>query len=1167
MDYSYLRGITMDEKYNFIIEAARNIVSPGSRSTLSSVIEDSIKDVLINKYGESWKENSDVFLESYESLRNNFMVDTYKADVPYLYSMYYMPINIPKIQLVLLQLMKRKRLNKELNILDVGSSVGTSAIAIIDLVVLLNEVCSLFGEEKLFTSINLNFMEGSSSNIKVFKENMSFFTLRMKKYSNIDYIKINEPIQCDITLEFNIKEKYDLIIFSNILNELQYETRRLLVSNCENKIKKNGNVIIIEPADSTNARALNQLKHDITKKGKFKCNLPCGVNDTCKDCWVFRSENIVKSELIDYIDNIYSTRYQSKYNNDYFYNNRLKWIYCILTLDDVIDNHSNLSEAKVGERISCNFNIISSRNKNTYKICDCSGNNDYSLNFENIAVNLFDFGDSIRAENVILNEQSNGEKVIIIDKDSIITNRYGRKINEKIKLEFINGEALIFILKRLWGFDDFREGQLPIIKSALLDKNTLGILPTGAGKSICFQLPAMLKPGVSIVVSPLKSLIKDQVTNLHRIGFEYVDYIDGSRSSEEKALILKRFKAGDLKLLYVAPERLQMLDFQRELIEMLKDLAIDYFIIDEAHCASEWGHDFRPSYLKLIDIVEKLNHPTVIAVTATASERVKKDIIEIFNLDPQNVISTKTLDRPEISLQVENVPIYESKDKYLNKVLKAKIPEILRSDDIEQVNNNGSGIVFTVYAEAKAENTRPYGTEHILDRVREVNIPSELYHSKLDDDTRGRIQDEFKEDKFPVLVSTKGFGMGIDKPNIRYIVHMCYSGSLEAYYQEAGRAGRDGEHAHSVIIARSRHPKCLESSSNLGNNEPVCVKGWKCKFTNGIRCDYGMQAKFISDHYKDAFTTKRELEVFLDKLESCSNGLKKFRLFCSENQTAKDQTFLYYLQKENIVEDYVTLQYRNGGMEFQVLLHEGINWNNLVAAINNIVSKLQEFKKQKYNMLESMWEYVDNTNMCRRQFLMQYFGDEVSYGEKGCGFCDIEGFSEEKAESVTSSLRVNNIYNIINSILSEKIFNYGKISNLLVESYKENISENIKIRMMRYLEDYPDNVTALYLSGIITFRREPSEYYGRNQLYSCIELLVNKKSTNDIYPILHEIADFEENLVLDTIERQANILEDGDRVKGLYNKLSKKASKEYLYKLHMDYKVSKLKDMLQRRRR
>jgi len=197
-------------------------------------------------------------------------------------------------------------------------------------------------------------------------------------------------------------------------------------------------------------------------------------------------------------------------------------------------------------------------------------------------------------------------------------------------MDNVNKENLTYLLKSLWGFDDFREGQFDIIKGALMGQDMLGILPTGAGKSICYLLPALLGSGVSIIVSPRKSLIRDQIANLKSIGFEFVDYIEGSKSADEKRETLSRFQAGTLKVLYVSPENLQMREFQLELKEALKNVSLDYLIIDEAHCVSERGHDFRPSYLKLLDVVTTVGPATIIAVTATASPRVKEDILKFL---------------------------------------------------------------------------------------------------------------------------------------------------------------------------------------------------------------------------------------------------------------------------------------------------------------------------------------------------------------------------------------------------------------------------------------------------------------------------------------------------------------------------------------------------------
>lgn len=1149
------------DNYEVLLQMALNIIAPGNRFTVSSLVDEAIRDVLINKYGETWKKNKEIFLQSYETLRSNFKVETYQNDIPYFYSMYYLPLNIPKVQSTFLDLMKRKKLPRNIEIFDVGSSVGTTAFAIMDLIVLLDNLCHLLGEEPIFESVGLSFIEGSEDNIKVFNENLSYFKGRMSSFITNDKFVIKTPLNIDITKDFNISDKYDVIVFSNILNELCYENRKKAVLKLSENLKEDGAIIIIEPATETKAEGLNRLKYDVTKESGLNCIAPCGVSESCKACWIFRTENSVRNGLIKYVDEIY----EEHRDKDEFFNERLKWNYAIFTKYEINYDIIDLNSMPKDAPINCSFFIVSNYDKNKYRVCDGKcGRNSYILDVADYAVDKFNFGDLVYAENVTITKEEE-RYTIKLNDSSKLTSKFKFDRSKKLSLKNVEEAPLRYILKRQWGFNTFREGQFEIIKRALLDIDTIGILPTGAGKSLCFQLPSMIKTGCSIVISPLKSLIKDQVDNLHKIGFEYVGYIDSTMSPVEKKEILNRFRGGFLKLLYISPERLQIREFQDELINTMKDVAIDYFIIDEAHCASEWGHGFKPSYLKVVDVKNKLNNPTLMALTATASPRVREDIAEIFKIKSSNTLLPRTFDRPEISLQVKTVEIDEPKEAVLLEAINEDIPTILKRSNIHEVHRKGSGIVFTVYANPNPQRTTyRFGTKYIADLIKEeCAIDADIYHSQLPDDQRIETQNAFKEDKVPLLVSTKGFGMGIDKPNIDYIIHMCYSNSLEAYYQEVGRAGRDREHAHALVIARKRHPNCLNQSKQLGNNEPKCAGVWKCAFSNSSQCDYGMQANFISREYPKPEIMEKELNYFITRLKNNSKGQKQFIIETNnEEETSKHQKYLFYLQKHDLVRDYIVEKYTGRGMQIRVILNKHFNEVNLNKIINSIIDRLQEFKKQKYSMLASMWEYIDS-KICRRQFLMNYFGDKANYNE-GCQFCDIEGISEERAVQVRPDARVERLYEELSKLLNGKDFIYDQVYNLKEKSYQDNVHENIKIRCMRHLEDYPDNITALYLTGIISMKRDVKEAYGRNQIYTCIENLSKKNNLEQAGYIVIELCSIDEDLALELAVKFSVFDENAEQLEEMIARMSNKKYIEYLYKSYLLTQLTKVNNVLER---
>ena len=1143
-----------------IIDKAINIIAPGNRFTQSKVVEDSIKDVLINKYGSNWKEQNELFINSYEFLRKDFRKESYYGDVSYFYLMYYMPLNIPKVQLVFLQLMKKKILPRELNILDIGSGVGTTAVAMLDLIALLDNLCELHGTSSFFDRVNISAVEGSSDNINVYKENLSFFKERLNKTSSIEKITLKPPVLADIE-KFDIQGDYDLVILSNVLSEIEfYPDRKNLLIKLSNNLKKNGDLMIIEPASRSRAESMNRLKYEICETTKLKSIAPCGTCEKCRQCWIYQTCDIANSELNSYVDKLYEMKHTSKYK-DTFYNDRLKWAYCILSNDYKEKVCSDLSTLPNNVPTKVKVYIVGNRRNNSYAVCDGKGNKGRIVG-KDVELSFFKFGDFIEADNVRVSRLRNTFRISFLS-DSQAFRHYSNPQTSKTIFPEINTTNLVYLLNRLWGFDTFREGQIEIIKGALSGNDILGILPTGAGKSVCYQLPAILGNGVSLVVSPLKSLIKDQITNLKNIGFEFVDYIDSSKTPDEKAKTLSRFKAGSLKLLYLTPERLQMSDFQLELFEVLKNHSIDYFIIDEAHCASEWGHDFRPSYLKLIDVAKAFKTPRIIAVTATASPKVKEDILNIFHIKKENVVTSQSLDRDEISFQVINLPIEASKDEYLKKALLQDIPLALQEKDISEINRSGSGIIFTIYASPRGVNTYPFGTDYILDRVREMGIEANLYHSQLEDNEREKIQDQYKQDMFPVLVSTKGFGMGIDKPNIRYIVHMCFTNSLEAYYQEAGRAGRDKQHAHSIIISRARTQECVQHTDSIAEFEPKCIGKWKCYYTDAVICDYGMQARFISNNYSDAQKTQKELEQFYQNLVQASGGQNKFHI-TKYSDTNKYEKYLFYFQRHGVIKNYYISSYMGkNGVKYGIEVDpDKFNMTNTSNVIEKIVNRLQNFKKQKYNMLESIWQYVDNKSRCRRQFLLDYFQDKASFGEEGCKFCDIEGISEEKAILANRSLKIVKLYNEFQKLMELNDFDYPQVKTLLNEIYEEGEHEGIKVRAMKHLEDYTDNLVALYFRMIITLKRDRADAYARNQANDLIALLLKNRKIETCAYIINDFTDIDEKLAILFLLGNEKLIADSQVADSLVNNLKTEATKECVYKIFYNNRIEKLNNTL-----
>ena len=327
----------------------------------------------------------------------------------------------------------------------------------------------------------------------------------------------------------------------------------------------------------------------------------------------------------------------------------------------------------------------------------------------------------------------------------------------------------IEVLEKYYGYKNFRKGQEEIISNILNRKDLLAVMPTGAGKSICFQIPALLFEGITLVVSPLISLMKDQVDALNSVGIK-ATFLNSTLDSNEFNEILYGLKNNEYKIIYVAPERLD----SRVFLDTIKSISISQIAIDEAHCVSQWGHDFRVSYKKIGDFIDSfIRRPVITAFTATASQEVQKDIVKLLRLkDPEVFISGFDRENLEINIIKEG-----RKDRFLKEYLKR--------------NSQASGII---YCATRKE------VDSIYEDIKELGYSVCKYHAGLPDKDRKEYQDLFIKDKKNIMVATNAFGMGIDKPNVRFVIHNNMPQSIEGYYQEIGRAGRDGEKSECILL-------------------------------------------------------------------------------------------------------------------------------------------------------------------------------------------------------------------------------------------------------------------------------------------------------------------------------------------------------------------------------
>ncbi|MFV5703420.1 DNA helicase RecQ [Flavobacterium sp. XS2P12] len=342
-------------------------------------------------------------------------------------------------------------------------------------------------------------------------------------------------------------------------------------------------------------------------------------------------------------------------------------------------------------------------------------------------------------------------------------------------------------LKENFGFEKFRPNQEDIINGVLSGQDTLAIMPTGGGKSICFQLPALILPGITIVISPLIALMKDQVDSLKANGIEAC-FINSSQTEDERQFYIESLKSNVIKLVYIAPESLSYLD------NIFNSLTISLIAIDEAHCISAWGHDFRPAYTNLGYLKNRFPSTPILALTATADKATRKDISEQLNLvNPKTIVAS--FDRKNLSLEVR--PALD------------RVKQII---DFIQEKPNESGIVYCLSRKT---------TEELAEKLQKIGINAKAYHAGLDNKIRSKTQDEFINDDCQVVCATIAFGMGIDKSNVRWVIHYNLPKNIEGYYQEIGRAGRDGLPSETVLFESYGDVIQLQKFASQGLNAEV----------------------------------------------------------------------------------------------------------------------------------------------------------------------------------------------------------------------------------------------------------------------------------------------------------------------------------------------------------
>jgi len=612
------------------------------------------------------------------------------------------------------------------------------------------------------------------------------------------------------------------------------------------------------------------------------------------------------------------------------------------------------------------------------------------------------------------------------------------------------------ILSKYWGFTKFRPLQEDIIQSVLDGKDTLALMPTGGGKSLCFQVPALLKPGICIVVSPLIALMKDQVENLKEKGIKAIAVISGM-GKREVDIALDNCIYGDIKFLYLSPERLLS-----ELVKVrLSHMQVNLIAIDEAHCISQWGYDFRPSYLHLSKLREIHPNVPILALTATATERVAADIQLKLNFK-QAQIFRKSFERKNLSYLVYNE---ENKYKKLFSIAK---------------NVKGTGIVYV-------RNRRE--TQEVARQLTMQGISADFYHAGLDTPLRMKKQTAWKMSEVKVIVATNAFGMGIDKSDVRFVVHLDLPESLEAYYQEAGRGGRDEKKAYAILLYNhsdvfqlknrfeKQYPSIEEIKQiyhHLGNYYQLAFGAGE-----GLSLEFDL-ADFCSRFKLDSFRTLHALK-FLEHDEYIA--LTETVFLASRVQVLSGSADLYRFQVEQPAYDqFIKVLLRSYGGIFDQLsaIKEsvlgkrlGINRNEVVKILQKlqtlqIINYIEQtdkphllfikarvdtlhllidrrYHEDRYQIHQLQVESIINyavINKCRSQQLLNYFNEAHA---PICGVCDV------CLENKKASKKAGNSDELVKSILNALIKKPLNLSQLIESLHNGN--DNEKLNSIRMLLD------------------------------------------------------------------------------------------------------------------
>jgi ATP-dependent DNA helicase RecQ len=748
-----------------------------------------------------------------------------------------------------------------------------------------------------------------------------------------------------------------------------------------------------------------------------------------------------------------------------------------------------------------------------------------------------------------------------------------------------DSDVLDYFARRYFRVPKLKDRQYELLRKIINGESILALLPTAYGKSLIFQLFSLLVPGTTFVISPLSALIRDQIQNLNRLGVICAGSITSEDDKSKKEEKYKGLQKGKYRIFYISPERLRLKDFLKEIRTKLDKVLISALVIDEAHCVSEWGHDFRPPYLQIDNFHKAICNATgreipIVALTATASKLVREDILKVLGLSDEALIQEESSDRPNISLSVWRAEAnsISGKSEMLKKLITKEIPKALGIpfDELIPIEKRSiyvhTGVVFGIYAAPKGSNTKAEGVHfiarEIADDVANNKHLVKVYSSrapmlcmncgsprvisktqkrgytfrvksfectdcghidiKAPDDPSWKdkvlnIQDDFHKSKFPLLVATKGYGMGIDKSNIRFIVHHSFASSLEGYYQEAGRAGRDEDRAHVALIFIPPHKDC--ESKFRENGRPPCAGLYRCvrPYNLPVQCDYGKQANFIENDYADKMEDLFEILRVYRLMEKNGKIIRYKGRDESDDWYKKTEIALHRLQQLSLVKGYslshegkrrvdFEAEYRNDWIPKEIVMVLKDFATRYKAGIINIdeLEKKQcdltpsankdevrgeifvreaalvlldhiynTVPKMRYEMLINQLRYAesDERKECRRIFIRSIFDKVPPDATYRCNFCDIcvpdLNFSVSRAVSPTIDPRLEKLALSLPSVLEG--FDTEALEEIVSASVDNQAVTGIFAQVTFSLEQRYNNPAALYLAGALSRERNEIE--------------------------------------------------------------------------------------------